>query len=100
MAFGISDAALNGIHSVFTGSRKVHRVRIFGSRAMGRQREGSDIDLAIEGEALTLDDLLDLRLGLENLQLPYRFDLLDLAMVDEPALRDHIERVGQVVFER
>jgi predicted nucleotidyltransferase len=100
MPFGLSDPVLERILSVFAGSPKVDRVRIFGSRALGSFREGSDIDLAIEGAGLELDDLLQLRLLLDNLMLLYRFDLVDVARIENESLRDHIERFGKVVFER
>ena len=100
MLFGLSSSTLSLIHSVFANTANIHRVRIFGSRALGRQREGSDIDLAIEGTEIDFNVLLDLRLKLENLQLPYRFDLVKLDRIEQKELREHIERVGKVIFER
>jgi predicted nucleotidyltransferase len=47
VAFGLTDVQVERISSVFAASPKIRRVRVFGSRALGREREGSDIDLAV-----------------------------------------------------
>lgn len=94
MPYGISKDSFNSIVTVFTTFDKIIQVRLFGSRALGRHRPGSDIDLALEGKDLTLNDLLELRVKLDNLMLPYRFDLVVLDDQINPELRDHIQRVG------
>ena len=75
----------------------VRRAILFGSRAKGTHRPYSDVDLAIfgplgplDGEAIALD--------LEDLLLPYKFDVVPMAQLEHAALREHIERVGIVIF--
>ena len=63
-----------------------------------KHRPGSDLE--IDAAKLSLDDLLELRLKLDNLLLPYKFDLIEFSRITEPTLRDHIERVGVLLFER
>jgi predicted nucleotidyltransferase len=92
--FGLSTDALEGVLDVLRRSPRIHRVRLFGSRALGTFREGSDVDLAIEGAGLSLGDLLALHVRLDELNLPYGFDLVDVATVTNPALASHIERFG------
>lgn len=99
-AFGLSPEALIKIKAVFDGYPQVDRVRVFGSRALGRHRTGSDLDLAVDGTNLGLNDLLELHLRLDNLLLPYKFDLVAFAQISEPSLREHIERAGVTLFER
>lgn len=99
MPYGISEDSFNNIIGVFNAFKKITQVRLFGSRALGRHRPGSDIDLAVEGDSLTLNDLLEIRLKLDNLMLPYRFDLVVLDDQITPELRDHIERVGTVIYQ-
>ena len=53
--FGLSAEALKNIKAVFAGDQRIERVRVFGSRALGRQRPGSDVDLAIDSASLKLD---------------------------------------------
>ncbi|HXW53406.1 MAG TPA: nucleotidyltransferase domain-containing protein [Myxococcota bacterium] len=99
--FGLSQKILKAICDVFAANRKIHRVAIFGSRALGKHRLGSDIDLALEGNGLTLDDILTIRLRLDDLMLPYRFDVVNLADLSQTdPLRDHIKNSGKVIFQR
>ncbi|MBI2026299.1 MAG: nucleotidyltransferase domain-containing protein [Deltaproteobacteria bacterium] len=97
--FGLPQEMVHKIHSVFSQAKKIKRVRVFGSRALGHYREGSDIDLAVDAHDLNLDDILTLRLQLEDILFPYRIDLVDVARIDEKELRAHIERVGKVIYE-
>ncbi|RXK87511.1 nucleotidyltransferase domain-containing protein [Chlorobaculum sp. 24CR] len=72
---------------------------LFGSRAKGIEKLSSDIDLAIE----RIDDNLDIvRLALElnDLALPYRFDVLRLESIALQAKKVHIERVGIVLYQK
>jgi predicted nucleotidyltransferase len=73
---------------------------IYGSRAKGSFRPGSDIDLSLFGEALTAQDLLQIDREIDALDLPYKVDLSLFAEIDDPALRAHITRVGQVLYQR
>ncbi|MDQ2994070.1 MAG: nucleotidyltransferase domain-containing protein [Pseudomonadota bacterium] len=100
MPFGLTDDSFNGIESVFSAFHKIVRVHLFGSRALGRERPGSDIDLALEGAGLTFNDQLELRIRLDNLMLPYRFDLVILDDQIDDSLRNHIERVGIVIYQK
>lgn len=100
MNFGLSKTALEKICGVFATLSKIDTVVIFGSRALGRQKEGSDIDLAVNGKGLCLDDILTVHLKLEDLMLPYRFDVVNLASGVDSDLKDHIERVGVIIYRR
>ncbi|GAA4449441.1 hypothetical protein GCM10023189_08820 [Nibrella saemangeumensis] len=60
MRFGLTARDLNAIRQVFANCDKAEQVIIFGSRAMGNYKPGSDIDLAIKGDSLTLNDILKL----------------------------------------
>lgn len=100
MKYGLDNDVLSEIMAVFRQYPAVSRVVIFGSRAMGTYRPGSDIDLAVDGDALSMGDILNLLDALENLDLLYKFDLLDRDTLTEPALIDHIDRVGIPIYER
>ena len=59
-------------------------VWVFGSRATGRARRYSDLDLAIDaGRPLTLDEAAILRDDFEESDLPYRVDLVDWRAIDD-----------------
>ena len=73
------------------------RVILFGSRAMGTFRPGSDIDLALDGGHLNQDDRMKLLVQYPRLNLPFRLDLVILAQLKEPVLRTHIENEGRLL---
>ncbi|MCP9801072.1 nucleotidyltransferase domain-containing protein [Synechococcus sp. RedBA-s] len=73
---------------------------LYGSRALGRHRPGSDIDLTLSGADLDALTLARLDQALDDLLLPWRFDLSLRVSLQSPELIDHIERVGQVLYRR
>lgn len=98
--YGIPTEDLQAILKVFESEQQVMEVILFGSRAKGGFNEGSDIDLALKGNNLTLNNLLNLSTALDELFLPYKFDLVIFDRIQEPKLTDHIERVGILLFNR
>lgn len=100
MPFGFKSDELNMICAVFREFPAIDRVVIFGSRAMGNFKPGSDVDLAIEGR-LTDELLAQVRTRLnEELPLPYVFDVFDRAAIRKEALREHIREFGKAIYER
>ena len=73
---------------------------LYGSRAKGSYRPGSDIDLTIEGEQLSLSQLLAIENQIDDLLLPWMVDISLKHRIDNPALLDHIERVGVTFYTR
>lgn len=69
-------------------------VKVFGSRAKGNWRPGSDLDLCLDAPGLTMARRLDLENRLDDLLLPWKIDLVVMAEIDNPALIDHIARVA------
>lgn len=98
--FGLKESTIARINELFAAVAEIDRVIIYGSRALGTYRNGSDIDLAIQGKAVTHDHLLRLETSLDDLLLPYTIDLSLFHQLNNPDLRDHIERVGVVFYER
>ena len=84
---------------VLQGCLRVEAVVLFGSRAMGRHRDGSDVDLCLVGEAITHVDRLQLMHAMDELLLPWQ---VDLALQHElpPELLDHVNRVGIPIWAR
>jgi uncharacterized protein len=71
---------------------------VFGSRAKGTQHAASDVDLAVWGGVPPLVAEA-LKCELENLPLPYHFDVQPFECITNPSLREHIERVGFRIYE-
>lgn len=100
MKFGLDDKIIEDIQKVFQENWKIDSVVLFGSRAKGNYKEGSDIDLALKGRDITLDDLLSLSSKLDDLNLPYEIDLINYSTIRDEDVIDHIDRVGIVFSER
>ncbi len=98
--FGILTGDINSIVSILSTNLKIERVLLFGSRAKGNYHAGSDIDIAVKGQLLNLDDILESLNKIEKLSLPYRVDLVIYDRINEPDLISHIDRVGITLFER
>lgn len=84
---GLSDHVLERLRGVFATCSAVEDAVLYGSRAMGTARAGSDIDLTLKGRDLTHRDLLELANRLDDLLLPYKIDLSLYDRIDNPALR-------------
>ncbi len=98
--FGISTDDWSAIIQVFKSEERIQEIVLFGSRAKGNFKPGSDIDLAMKGTELTLTNLIDISAMLDGLDLPYKFDLVLFDRIQEPKLTEHIERVGITIFNR
>jgi len=92
--FGLTERDMATIHSIFESYPEVKTVLIFGSRAKGNYRLGSDVDLAIMNEGVSLKRLAQMRRDFEESSLPYIMDLVDFTKVDHLEFIDHINRVG------
>ena len=99
MEFGLQDNDIKEIKTVFASFRNIDQVVLFGSRALGRHKPGSDIDFAISGSNLTFNEILEISNRLEDLGMFYSFDIQNMASIKDSALIDHIQRVGKVFYK-
>lgn len=97
---GLSQATLDKLISVFRRHSAIDLVLIYGSRAMGTYRSGSDIDLTIKGRALEFAELMQIEDQIDDLYLPYTVDLSQYEQLTNADLIAHIDRVGIVIYER
>lgn len=93
--FGLKQENIDQINSVFHAHGEIERVLLYGSRAKGNYKNGSDIDLTIIGKNIGLSLLQKIELELDDLYLPYKIDLSIFRKISNEELIDHIERVGQ-----
>lgn len=100
MKYGLPDTAIEKINAVFASFPEVKKVVLYGSRAKGDYKPGSDIDLTMHGAALDTSLCGDIADKLDELLLPYMIDLSVFAYLKHPELEAHIERVGVVFYER
>ena len=100
MPHGLSDTDITAMRTVFAKYPQVEHVLLYGSRAKGNHRPGSDIDLTLKGPLLDLGTRFRMETELDDLLLPYRIDLSVLAHIKDPALLEHIRRVGVVFYAK
>ena len=99
--FGLSEAALAGIVTVLQSHPSVKTAVVFGSRAMGTQRPGSDIDICIAGTELDESETNQIARDLnERIPSPYRIDVILRDSIDNDALLQHIDQYGVPILER
>jgi predicted nucleotidyltransferase len=99
MSFGLSEDALQAIRGVLARYPAVEEAVVFGSRSLGREHPGSDVDIALHGEVSPLE-AESIALELDDLPLPFHFDVQALAAIHHRGLRAHISRAGQTVYRR
>ena len=100
MRFGLKEEVIQRINSVFEKFPQIEKVVLYGSRARGNYRNGSDIDLTIFGENLHSGLLSKIDVLIDDLLLAYSFDISIFNQIDNPDLIDHIERVGKVFYQK
>jgi len=98
LAIGLPDAALTAIRQVLVSHPEVEAAIVYGSRALGRHRPASDIDLTLIGPAISAASLARIDADLDDLLLPWMIDLSCLASIHHPALLAHIERAGVELY--
>lgn len=100
MSHGLPAPVINRIQRVLDRHPAVCRAVLYGSRAKRCHREGSDIDLTLQG--CQLDDRALNRIAneLDDLLLPWQFDLCHFDRLTHLELVAHIRRVGVVLYER
>ncbi len=99
MNHGLSAETLQELGRILATEPEVEKAILYGSRAKGTHRHGSDIDLALVGDNLTSAAVSRIALALDDSSLPYRFDLSLLRRIAHAALVDHIDRVGIPIYE-
>lgn len=97
--FGIYAESLQKILEILQSYPAIDQVLIYGSRANGNFREGSDIDLTFKGK-ITSDELDDIRQKLDDSFIPYIFDLSRFKDIKNQNLLDHINRVGTIFYKK
>ena len=99
MRYGLTEATIAKICQVLARFPEVSIAVLYGSRAKGNYKTGSDVDLTLYGAALTPGIFANIEDALDELLLPYNIDLSIFAALDNDELRQHIERIGIVFYK-
>jgi len=100
MTYGLKDKDITAIKKVLAGYDAIEMAIIYGSRAKGNYKPASDIDIAFKGTALNTTILNKIADQLDDLLLPYTFDLSIYHRLTNTDLIAHIERVGKILYSK
>ena len=99
--FGLKQNTIQKIRAVFACYPQVEKAVLYGSRAKGDYKNGSDIDLTLYGGTdLTLKVLYKIMNEIDDLLLPYTIDLSIFHNINDPDVLDHVQRVGVTFYEK
>ena len=98
--FGLPAGTIQKLKTTFESEPQIHKVIIYGSRAKGNYRKGSDIDLTIMAPDFNLTDLNRIDNKIDDLLLPYMVDLSLYHYIQNPDLIDHIKRIGIEFYKK
>lgn len=97
--FGIAQNTVNELNQIFNKYKNIEKVILYGSRAKGNYRDGSDIDLTIIGD-VEREDLMKIKDEIEDSYIPYLFDISIYNQLNSESLKEHINRVGKVFYKK
>ena len=100
MKYGLAESDFDQILGVFRKFPTVQSVVLFGSRAIGNYKQGSDVDLALKGK--TNPSLANQIGGIlnEETNLPYFFDVVDYHSIERKEFLEHIHKHGIEIYRK
>lgn len=99
MRYGIKEEQWDMLCNIFAKNPKIEKVILYGSRAKGTYKPFSDVDLTLVGCDLSMNDLADTINAIDDLLLPYMFDISLYQQLRSQELLDHISRKGIVIYK-
>ena len=100
MCEALDTKTLDLISGVFNKYPAAHKAVLYGSRAKGTHHARSDIDIALVGENLNRFDIGAIQMDLDDLDIPWQVDVQPYHELQNPALIEHIDRIGKVIWEK
>jgi predicted nucleotidyltransferase len=98
MTFGLNEPNYRALKKAFQSAPDVERVLIFGSRARGDAKEGSDFDLAVFAPKMSDADFARLWETVDGVELIFKIDLIHFERLNNPVLRERILAEGRPFF--
>ena len=100
MPYGLKEKHIIAINSIFEKYSQIEEAILYGSRAKGNYRNGSDIDLTLKGNDLDLSTLYKIEIELDDLFLPHKIDLSIFFKIENTDLIEHINRIGITLYHQ
>ncbi len=98
--FGLTDRDIKTLTEILCKHTAVSDVVVFGSRAKGTFKPGSDIDLAVMNDGVNDAEILNIKNDLEESSLPYLVDILNYPRIRTADLISHIKRIGISFYKK
>ena len=101
MKYGLSGRTLKTLHAIFNKYPGINQAILYGSRAKGNYRNGSDIDVSLKtSDTYNFTDLLHIAGDFDDSDMPYLVDVSIYENISNLELKSHIDRVGEVIYSR
>ena len=100
LELGLKSSDLEKIQKIFEQHLEIEMVIIYGSRAKGNYKAYSDIDITLIGNKINLTSQNKIENELDDLLLPYKFDVSNFNKIGNSDLIENIKRVGKVIYSR
>lgn len=99
--FGLSEKSIDTIRKIFSNFPSIEKVLVYGSRAKGNYKPGSDIDMTIiASEDFDFSTLARVNTLFYESSLPYLYDISDFSKLTNKDLIEHIRRCGKIIYRR
>lgn len=99
MRYGMTDEDIKALSEVFALHPSVEKAVLYGSRAKGTNKPFSDVDLTLIGD-VSHNELSRIYMEIDDLLLPYHFDLSAHQRLSDRPLLAHIHRMGKTLYSR
>lgn len=100
MPYGLEENTIKKINKVFATYSGIKKAILYGSRAKGNYKMGSDIDIVLLAPELTITELFKIENQLDDLLLPWKIDLSLFHQISSDDLIDHVNRVGKTFYKK
>lgn len=101
LTFGLRDTDLDYMAELFTQHPDIEQVWLYGSRAKGTNRPGSDVDLALIGPDVKRETVRHIHFVLEEESpMPFFFDVLHWNTLTNSTMKAEIQRTAQLLYQR
>lgn len=97
---GLDFDEVAAINDIFAKHAEIEKVLIYGSRAKGNFKPSSDIDLSIIGKNLDLELLQTIEFELDDLLLPYKFDITIYEKISNPEFLNHMNHNAKTFYTK
>ena len=95
---GLNQEVLNCLCTIFSDQPAIEKAILYGSRAKGTHRPYSDVDITLTGQNVNLGVLNKVSHQIDELDLPWMFDISSMSKISNPDLLDHINRAGLEIY--